>query len=61
MRRRDGYGVRIYLPYGLYCYGYFLRRLAVRRANLWFLLRHLMVLGRVSAPPLHLPFCRGRV
>jgi len=38
---RDGYRVRIYLPYGEDWYGYFMRRLAERPANLWFLLRHL--------------------
>lgn len=36
-----GYRVRIYLPYGEDWYGYFMRRLAERPANLWFLLRHL--------------------
>jgi proline dehydrogenase len=38
---REGYRVRIYLPYGEDWYGYFMRRLAERPANLWFLLRHL--------------------
>ena len=37
----EGYRVRIYLPYGAEWYGYFMRRLAERPANLWFLLRHL--------------------
>jgi proline dehydrogenase len=36
----DGYRVRVYLPYGEDWYGYFMRRLAERPANLWFLLRH---------------------
>jgi len=36
----DRYRVRIYLPYGEDWYGYFMRRLAERPANLWFLLRH---------------------
>ncbi|MEZ4599112.1 MAG: proline dehydrogenase family protein [Syntrophotaleaceae bacterium] len=36
-----GHRVRIYLPYGKDWYGYFMRRLAERPANLWFLLRHL--------------------
>lgn len=38
---QEGYRVRIYLPYGEAWYGYFMRRLAERPANLWFLLRHL--------------------
>jgi len=38
---REGYRVRVYLPYGREWYGYFMRRLAERPANLWFLLRHL--------------------
>lgn len=38
---QEGYRVRIYLPYGKDWYGYFMRRLAERPANLWFLLRHL--------------------
>jgi proline dehydrogenase len=37
----EGYRVRIYLPYGEDWYGYFMRRMAERPANLWFLLRHL--------------------
>jgi proline dehydrogenase len=39
--RREGYRVRVYLPYGEDWFGYFMRRLAERPANLWFLLRHL--------------------
>ncbi len=39
--RQAGYRVRIYLPYGSDWYGYFMRRLAERPANLWFLLRNL--------------------
>lgn len=39
--RDQGYRVRVYLPYGEDWYGYFMRRLAERPANLWFLLRHL--------------------
>jgi proline dehydrogenase len=38
---KKGYRVRVYLPYGEDWYGYFMRRLAERPANLWFLLRHL--------------------
>jgi proline dehydrogenase len=39
--RREGYRVRVYLPYGEDWFGYFMRRLAERPANLLFLLRHL--------------------
>ena len=39
--RQEGYRVRVYLPYGEDWFGYFMRRLAERPANLWFLLRHL--------------------
>lgn len=35
-----GFPVRIYIPYGKDWYGYFMRRLAERPANLWFFLRH---------------------
>ncbi len=38
---QNGQRVRIYLPYGEDWYGYFMRRLAERPANLLFLLRHL--------------------
>jgi proline dehydrogenase len=37
----EGLTVRVYLPYGTDWYGYYLRRLAERPANLFFLLRHL--------------------
>jgi proline dehydrogenase len=43
----EGLAVRIYLPFGTDWYGYYLRRLAERPANLVFLLRHL----RTSHPP----------
>jgi proline dehydrogenase len=33
---KDGYHVRIYVPYGTEWYPYFMRRLAERPANLWF-------------------------
>ncbi|MEJ2747956.1 MAG: proline dehydrogenase family protein [Anaerolineae bacterium] len=33
---RDGYHVRVYIPYGTAWYPYFMRRLAERPANLWF-------------------------
>ncbi len=34
----DGYAVRIYVPYGTEWYPYFMRRLAERPANVWFIL-----------------------
>jgi proline dehydrogenase len=37
----DGVAVRVYLPFGTDWYGYYVRRLAERPANLFFLLRHL--------------------
>jgi proline dehydrogenase len=37
----DGVAVRVYLPFGTDWYGYYIRRLAERPANLLFLLRHL--------------------
>ena len=33
---RDGYAVRVYVPYGTHWYPYFMRRLAERPANVWF-------------------------
>lgn len=38
---RQGYRVRVYVPYGVQWYAYFMRRLAERPANLLFLLRNL--------------------
>lgn len=38
---QDGYRVRIYVPYGEAWYPYFMRRLAERPANLFFLMRNL--------------------
>ncbi|MEW6716421.1 MAG: proline dehydrogenase family protein [Chloroflexota bacterium] len=35
---RDGFPVRVYVPYGREWYPYFMRRLAERPANLWFFL-----------------------
>ncbi len=37
---RDGYRVRIYVPYGTYWYPYFMRRMAERPANFFFMLRN---------------------
>ncbi|HEX6730362.1 MAG TPA: proline dehydrogenase family protein, partial [Pyrinomonadaceae bacterium] len=38
---RDGYNMRIYVPYGKHWYPYFMRRLAERPANMWFVLKNL--------------------
>lgn len=38
---QEGYGMRIYVPYGDQWYPYFMRRMAERPANLWFVLRAL--------------------
>lgn len=35
---KEGYPVRIYVPYGTQWYPYYMRRLAERPANLWFLI-----------------------
>lgn len=37
---RDGYNVRVYVPYGKHWYPYFMRRLAERPANVWFILKN---------------------
>ncbi len=37
----DGYKMRVYVPYGQEWYPYFMRRLAERPANVWFILRHI--------------------
>jgi len=37
---RDGYRVRIYIPYGSDWFPYFMRRIAERPANLGFIIRH---------------------
>ncbi len=39
---REGYQVRIYIPYGTAWYPYFVRRLAERPANLWFFAKNLV-------------------
>ncbi|MBA3768691.1 MAG: proline dehydrogenase family protein [Acidobacteria bacterium] len=38
---RDGYPVRVYVPYGKHWYPYFMRRLAERPANIWFIMKNL--------------------
>ncbi len=37
---KDGYNMRIYVPYGKHWYPYFMRRLAERPANVWFVLKN---------------------
>jgi proline dehydrogenase len=39
---RDGYNMRVYVPYGEHWYPYFMRRLAERPANIWFVLKNLL-------------------
>jgi proline dehydrogenase len=39
---KDGYPVRVYVPYGTEWYPYYVRRLAERPANLWFFLSNLL-------------------
>jgi proline dehydrogenase len=39
---RDGYNVRVYVPYGKHWYPYFMRRLAERPANIWFVMKNLL-------------------
>jgi proline dehydrogenase len=39
---KDGYRLRLYVPFGEAWYPYFMRRLAERPANLWFLARNLL-------------------
>jgi proline dehydrogenase len=39
---REGYRVRVYVPYGKTWYPYFMRRLAERPANVWFVLKNLL-------------------
>jgi proline dehydrogenase len=38
----EGYRLRLYVPYGTEWYPYFMRRLAERPANLWFVVRNLL-------------------
>ena len=39
---RDGYNMRVYVPYGKHWYPYFMRRLAERPANIWFVLKNIL-------------------
>ena len=38
---KEGYRVRIYVPYGHDWFGYYMRRLAERPANVWFVLKNM--------------------
>jgi proline dehydrogenase len=38
---KNGYNMRVYVPYGKHWYPYFMRRLAERPANIWFVLKNL--------------------
>src|ERR687884_533180 len=38
---REGYNMRVYVPYGKHWYPYFMRRLAERPANVWFVLKNM--------------------
>jgi proline dehydrogenase len=40
--RQEGYSMRTYVPYGEFWYPYFMRRLAERPANVWFVLKNLL-------------------
>jgi proline dehydrogenase len=37
---RDGFNMRVYVPYGKHWYPYFMRRLAERPANIWFVMKN---------------------
>ena len=39
---KDGYKMRVYVPYGKHWYPYFMRRLAERPANIWFVFKNLL-------------------
>jgi proline dehydrogenase len=39
---REGYGLRVYIPFGTEWYPYFMRRLAERPANVLFIARQMM-------------------
>jgi proline dehydrogenase len=39
---REGHKVRVYVPYGKTWYPYFMRRLAERPANVWFVLKNFL-------------------
>ena len=39
---RDDYRMRVYVPYGKHWYPYFMRRLAERPANIWFVMKNFL-------------------
>ena len=39
---RDGFNMRVYVPYGKHWYPYFMRRLAERPANVWFVIKNML-------------------
>ena len=39
---KDGYNMRVYVPYGKHWYPYFMRRLAERPANVWFVMKNVL-------------------
>lgn len=39
---RDGFNMRVYVPYGEHWYPYFMRRLAERPANIWFVMKNIL-------------------
>jgi proline dehydrogenase len=39
---KEGWRMRVYVPYGKFWYPYFMRRLAERPANVWFILKNMM-------------------
>jgi proline dehydrogenase len=38
---KEGYPVRVYVPFGIHWYPYFMRRLAERPANIWFVISNI--------------------
>ena len=40
--RKEGYNMRVYVPFGTHWYPYMMRRLAERPANIWFVLKNLL-------------------
>jgi len=45
---REGYNVRLYIPYGKQWFPYFMRRLAERPANAFFLIRNLFIEKKIN-------------
>jgi proline dehydrogenase len=39
---REDYNMRVYVPYGKHWYPYFMRRLAERPANIWFVMKNML-------------------